>query len=370
MSVKFGMLNLFENPEGRGENENVKRNIEVMVQAEALGYDSVWPAEHHFSEYGYLGAPQVSLAAVASRTTRLKLGTGVIILPFHNPIRVAEDFALLDQMSDGRVLLGVGRGYQPMEYRGFGIDQEHSREMFDESLEIITQAWTKERFSFKGKYYTVNDLEVRPKPFQKPTPPIYMAALMPDTFERAGRLGHNLLMAGIFGMPKEQALQGIANYRKGRAAVGLDPAGGRISCLVQIYPGRTTGEAIADFREPVGWYYRTIAKYVAPPAGKAMIKGYELYGNARDIALTASFEQLRESFGLVCGDVDYCTEKLVRMVRELGVDEILCWTDIGTLDRRKYMQALDLFGSQLMPRVRKEVAQMKANAKVPQAAAA
>jgi natural product biosynthesis luciferase-like monooxygenase protein len=362
MSLKFGMLNLFENPEGRGENENVKRNIETMVQAEALGFDSVWPAEHHFSEYGYLGAPQVSLAAVAARTSKLKLATGVVILPFHNPIRVAEDYALLDQMSDGRVVLGVGRGYQPMEYRGFGINQEQSRELFDESLEIITRAWTQETFSFHGKHNTINELTVRPKPFQRPMPPVYVAALMPDTFERVGRMGHNLLMAGIFGMPEEQARKGIADYRKGRAAAGLDPAGGHIACLVQIYPARTMGAAIADFREPVGWYYKTIAKYVAPPAGQAMVKGYELYGNARDIALTASFDQLRESFGLVCGDVDYCTDKLVRLKREFGVDEVLCWIDIGTLERNKYMRALDLFGSELMPRVRKATEPVRAAA--------
>src|SRR3954470_19364948 len=98
-----------------------------MYEAEGLGFDSVWPAEHHFSEYGYCASPQVSLAAVAARTTRIRLGTGVVVLPFHNPIRVAEDFAFLDLMSDGRVDLGVGRGYQPIAFKGFGMAEQQAR---------------------------------------------------------------------------------------------------------------------------------------------------------------------------------------------------------------------------------------------------
>lgn len=130
--MKLGMLHLFENPVGKTEQQIVKEQMELMHEAENLGFDSVWPAEHHFSEYGYCASPQVSLAAVAARTRRIRLGTGVVVLPFHNPVRVAEDFAFLDLMSDGRVDLGVGRGYQPLEFRGFGLDgqQANSREIF------------------------------------------------------------------------------------------------------------------------------------------------------------------------------------------------------------------------------------------------
>lgn len=135
--MKLGMLHLFENPVGKTEREVVKEQFELMVAAEDLGFDKIQPAEHHFSEYGYLASPQVSLAAVAARTKRLRLGTGVVVLPFHNPIRVAEDFAFLDLLSDGRVELGVGRGYQPMEFAGFGIDQSRSRQMFTEGVELI-----------------------------------------------------------------------------------------------------------------------------------------------------------------------------------------------------------------------------------------
>lgn len=115
IEMKLGMLHLFENPIDKSENQIIKEQMEIMLKSEEFGFDSVWPAEHHFSEYGIMGAPQVPLAAIAVKTTKIRLGTGVIVLPFHNPIRVAEDFAFLDHLSDGRVIFGVGRGYQPSE---------------------------------------------------------------------------------------------------------------------------------------------------------------------------------------------------------------------------------------------------------------
>ena len=184
--MEFGMLHLFENPIGKTEGEVIKEQMELMMAAESLGFDSTWPAEHHFSEYGFCASPQLTLAALATKTKRIKLGTGVVVLPFHHPIRVAEDFAFLDHLSDGRVILGLGRGYQPGEYRGFGVDQERSREIFQEGVSIIRQAWTQDRVNFQGKHYRVDDLEVRPHPYQKPTPPMYCAVLSPESFTAAG----------------------------------------------------------------------------------------------------------------------------------------------------------------------------------------
>jgi alkanesulfonate monooxygenase SsuD/methylene tetrahydromethanopterin reductase-like flavin-dependent oxidoreductase (luciferase family) len=117
--MRFGMLHLFENPIDKTEHQIVKEQLELMHAAEELGFDSIWPAEHHFTEYGYCASPAVILAAIASVTKRIRLGTGVVVLPFNDPIRVAEDYAMLDLISDGRVDFGVGRGYQPGEYKGF-----------------------------------------------------------------------------------------------------------------------------------------------------------------------------------------------------------------------------------------------------------
>jgi alkanesulfonate monooxygenase SsuD/methylene tetrahydromethanopterin reductase-like flavin-dependent oxidoreductase (luciferase family) len=331
----------------------VKNQLELMVEAERLGYDSVWPAEHHFSEYGYCASPQVSLAAVAARTSKIRLGTGVVILPFHHPVRVAEDFAFIDLMSDGRVDFGVGRGYQPTEYKGFALDQTRSREIFDECMQIIERCWTEDRFSFKGEFYHFEDICVRPKPLQKPTPPIYMACLSPTTFEVAGRRGYNVLMSTVFGLSVEAAKQGIADYRRGRREAGLDPDGGSVACLVMVYPGKTREIARRTFGPRVNWYYRTIAKYVAPPRGVADVKSYEGYGAARDLAATLEFDNIVEGSSIVCGETDYCVNKLGELARDFGFDELLCWTRIGGLENDKVLSAMELLGGEVIPAVRK-----------------
>jgi natural product biosynthesis luciferase-like monooxygenase protein len=356
--MKLGMLHLFENPAGKTEHEVIKEQMELMYEAEGLGFDSVWPAEHHFSEYGYCASPQVSLAAVAARTTRIRLGTGVVVLPFHNPIRVAEDFAFLDLMSDGRVDLGVGRGYQPIEYAGFGLadQQANSREIFDESIRLVRQCWTDERVTFRGKHFHVEDLYVRPKPLQQPHPPIYMACLSAESFRLAGRYGFNVLMSGAFGLSAEGAKVGIKDYRAGRKEAGLDPTTGQVALLLKVYAGDTMDGARRDYAGPCTWYYRTIAKYVAPPSGQAAIKSYELYSSTRNTAETLNFEDLANSPLMVCGDVEHCVEKLSQLVIDFGFDELLCWTRIGGLENRKVLHSMELMSGLVMPRVRKQIA--------------
>ena len=365
--MRMGMLHLFENPVGKTEHEIIKEQMELMYEAENLGFDSVWPAEHHFSEYGYCASPQVSLAAVAARTKRIRLGTGVVVLPFHNPIRVAEDFAFLDLMSDGRVDLGVGRGYQPLEYRGFGLGdrQAESRDMFDEAISLVRACWTEERVTFKGKYYQAEDLLVRPKPLQKPYPPIYMACLSPATFALAGRYGFNVLMSGAFGLSPEGAKQGIRDYRAARQAAGFDRDGGQVALLLKVYAGDTMDGARRDYAGPVEWYYRTVAKYLAVPKGQAPIRSYELYSQSQHAAETLSFDELAASPLMVCGDVDHCVQKLTSVIQEYGFNELLCWTRIGGLETRKVLRSMELMSGQIMPRVRRDRAAAEARGGAP-----
>lgn len=351
--MKLGMLHLFENPVGFTEHQIVKNQMELMVEAERLGFDSVWPAEHHFSEYGYCASPQVSLAAVATRTSKIRLGTGVVVLPFHNPVRVAEDFAFIDLLSDGRVDFGVGRGYQPMEYQGFGLDQTKSREMFHEGMEVVRKCWTEDRFSYHGKHYHFDDICVRPKPYQQPHPPVYMACLSPETFAIAGRYGYNVLMSTVFGLTPQLAKTGLEQYRQARKEAGFDPNTGKVCCLIMVYPGKTREEARNTFGPRVTWYYRTIAKYVAPPQGQIDVKGYEGYGKSRDLASSVQFEDLVDGTSVVCGEPDYCTEKLIRLGTEFGFDELLVWTRIGGLENAKVLSAMELLGTDIIPRVAK-----------------
>lgn len=349
--MDFGMLHLFENPINKTEREIIKEQMELMLAAESLGFDSTWPAEHHFSEYGFCGSPQLTLAAIAQQTSKIRLGSGVVVLPFHHPLRVAEDFAFLDQLSDGRVSLGVGRGYQPTEYAGFGVDQTQSREIFNEGVEIIRQAWTQEKVNFEGKHYQIRDLEVRPHPFQKPTPPMYSAVLSPESFRMAGLSGMNLMMSAAFGATAEQAQTGIKEYRAGRKEAGHDPDGGRIACLLMVYVADAMDQAEKEFKDPVEWYYKTIAKYVATP--DKVIKGYEMYSATQKLASNLTFDVLKDGTSMVCGDTDHCTKRLIELAKDYGFNELLIWTRLGGLDTPKVLRSMELLSDVVMPGVRK-----------------
>jgi natural product biosynthesis luciferase-like monooxygenase protein len=350
--MKFGQLHLFESPAGKTEYQVVKEQIELMRSAEDLGFDSVWPAEHHFSEYGYCASPAVSLAAIASVTKRIRLGTGVVVLPFHNPIRVAEEFAMLDLMSDGRIDFGVGRGYQPTEYRGFQIDQTKSRGIFNESLEVIKQAWTQERVNFKGVHFNIEDQPVRPKPLQKPHPPIWVAALSEASFSMIGKLGYNLLCAPVFGFQGASGVNLLNSYRDALRQGGYDPKTREIAALCMVYCGETTEQARKEFADPVLWYYRTIAKYVAPPAGDEPVLTYEIYAKTRDLAATISWDQLLEAGAVICGDRDHCIEQITKMYQQFEFDQLLCWTRLGGFDTGKVLQSMERMQKYVMPHFR------------------
>jgi natural product biosynthesis luciferase-like monooxygenase protein len=346
------MLHLFESPMGRSEQEMVQEQIGLMEAAEGLGFDSLWPAEHHFSEYGFCASPALTLAAVARQTSRIRLGTGVVVLPFNHPLRVAEDYAMLDLLSGGRVELGVGRGYQPLEFQGYGIDQTRSREIFDESLEVIRRAWTEERLDFEGEHFQFHDVEVRPKPLQKPHPPIWLAALSPESYAKAGQQGFNLLCAPIFGGSLQDARGRIAGYREELEKAGGDPTHHEVGALVMVYVGETQEEARRDFADPVIWYFRTFGKYVAPKLGQPPVESYEGYTLIRDLASVVEWDQLVDHGAVICGEPDYVGERIAELRDVVGIDHLLCWTRLGGLPTEKVMGHMERMRDRVMPKLR------------------
>jgi luciferase family oxidoreductase group 1 len=350
--MRFGMLHLFENPVGKSEHEIIHEQMELMRAAEDLDFDSVWPAEHHFTEYGFCASPALSLAAIANETNRIRLGTGIVILPMNHPLRVAEDYGFLDHLSNGRIDLGVGRGYQPLEFERYGVDQTTTRGQFHEALQVIQQAWTKGRVDFEGEHYQYRDVPIRPVPLQSPHPPIWMAALSPDTFELAGQYGLNLLIGSVFGLTPEIAPSRRADYYRGLREHGHSTEGRQTGCLTMVYVGETMEQARADFRDAVLWYFRTISKYVAPPKGEQAIESYEMYAAFRDLASEIAWEELLERDAVVCGSPDYVTEKLAEFQQAFGFTELLCWTRLGGLDHRKVLRSMELMRDKVMPHLR------------------
>ena len=187
--MKFGLYSsIADPPRGARLDRAVDEVIEEAQLAEASGFDSCFFGEHHQDKDGFLPSPLIVATAVAAKTNQLNVGTSVILLPLHHPVRVAEDVVTLDIVSKGRIILGVGLGYQAADFRAFGVPMEHRVGLLEEGIEIIRKCWTSQPFSFHGKHFSLDEVQVRPAPYQQPAPPLWIGASTPPGARRAGRL--------------------------------------------------------------------------------------------------------------------------------------------------------------------------------------
>ena len=225
--MKFG---LFGGARARGgpagDSEGYHEFINYVVEAERLGFSSVFLVEHHFTGFGQVSASLNLLSYLAARTERIRLGTAVVVLPWHNPILVAEQAATLDLLSNGRLDLGVGKGYRSYEFSGFCVPQDEATERFDEAMAIIRLSWRSggERFSYKGKWHSYDNVVVEPSPIQQPHPPFWLGAGSPESIRRAAREGYNLLLDQI--APIDVIIDRVRVFREECQAIGraYDPA--------------------------------------------------------------------------------------------------------------------------------------------------
>jgi alkanesulfonate monooxygenase SsuD/methylene tetrahydromethanopterin reductase-like flavin-dependent oxidoreductase (luciferase family) len=218
--VEFGLFTEFQCPAGMSEATAFDESMAQMRAAEDLGFDAVWLGELHFQkERSVLASPLVVAGAVAACTRRVKIGIAVQVLPLSHPLRLAEDVATVDHLSRGRLDFGVGRSGLPGHYTGFNIPYEESRDRFAETLEILLKAWTQERFSHEGRYYQFRDVCLTPKPYQKPHPPIRIAATTEETYPMVGRLGYPVFVA-VRTSSISQLERFIGGYHAARRAAG------------------------------------------------------------------------------------------------------------------------------------------------------
>lgn len=193
--MKVGVLQFFGWRDRSVRLEDLyARALERIEVMDRTGYDAVWLAEHHFSSYSVCPSVHLMGMQVAARTQRLRIGTAVTLAAFYHPLRIAEEVALLDILSGGRVNWGAGRGFDPVEFRNFGVSPEESTERFREAVEIVLGAWRSDRLTHEGKYHAFHDVEVLPKPSQSPHPPVWMAASSEGAIEWAADEGHAILM--------------------------------------------------------------------------------------------------------------------------------------------------------------------------------
>src|SRR6185436_10864887 len=207
--INFGTFLLMQSPSMRSSQEIYSRAVDIAQASEDLGFSNVWLAEHHFSTYGYLARPAQLATYIAAKTTRIRVGTAVIVVPLHHPLVVAEEIATLDVLANGRVDIGLGRGYQHYEFERLGLELDTSRQRWEESVDVILKAFKGEPFTYDGKLFKIPETSIFPQPVQKPHPPIWVTAQSPESIEATVRRAFNVLTGG-FGVPIER----MAEFRK------------------------------------------------------------------------------------------------------------------------------------------------------------
>ena len=345
--MRFGFFDQLPCASGHSERQRYRDIIAQIELGDVLGFDTAWLGELHFSRpFSILAAPLMVLAAAAQRTTRIRLGTAVTLLPLHNPVKLAEEAATADVLSDGRLEFGVGRGTAPMHYAGYGIPQEESRERFDEALDFILQAWTNERFSFEGKHYRVHDLTVIPKPLQSPHPPVRIAANSPDTFPTAGRRRLPIFATPLIN-PPDKLKEGLAVYREAL------PAGtpGDTALAFPVHVTTSRAQARQECEPGLLRFLREAAERLRP-LGQADIKSFEAFRQVLARIERVRYEDLDREMG-VFGDPDYCIERVQALRREYGMDEFICYFNQGgIMEHAMVKQSMKLFAKEVLPHCR------------------
>lgn len=333
--MKFGLYSSIANPP-RGEH--LDRSVDEVIAeaqcAEASGFDSCFFGEHHQDKDGFLPSPLIVATAVAAHTRRLRVGTSVILLPLHHPVRVAEDVITLDLVSKGRVIVGVGIGYQAADFRAFGVPMEHRVTLFEESVEILRRCWTGEPFSFRGKHYTLENVQIRPHPLQKPAPPLWFGASVPAAARRAGRLADAFVGTPSTNLADTMHL--VDRYTQAAREAGRRP---EVILMRDAWVAQTRAEADAIYGPEVMaayryyWEHRLAEFRNIPPDTE-----FTLQNLAPD--------------RLILGDPETCVREFQRWGEATSADYCLLrlrHAHSGGPPHEKIVEAIELFGERVIP---------------------
>lgn len=304
--------------------------LEQGVLADQLGYDSFFVAEHHFHEYGVVPNPAVFLAALSQRTKRIRLGPAISILTFHHPLTVAENYAMLNILSKGRLVLGVGSGYLKHEFEGYTISPEEKRERFDENLLILRKALSGEKINYQGKFHSFSDVKLNVA--DSPAPPVYVAVLRREAAYHVGRQGSSIICVPYASLDQVSEIRDlIAEYRKGAAEAGMkDP---ETLFAFHAHVADTDGQARLQAEEAFDLYVRTRLYAKRQTYDDVMRSGIHLFGSPETIA-----------------------EKIV-LLKKAGVDHLLLLKNFGMLDPQLVKRSMELFMEKVKPLVEEKCRQ-------------
>ncbi len=349
MAFEFGMFHEFQRTAELSQPAAFARSFAEVDAAERWGLDAMWLAEIHVApERSVCAAPLTIAGAIAARTRRLKIGTAVQVLPLCHPLRIAEEAATVDQISEGRLIFGVGRSGFPRTYDAYGVPYGESRERFAETLEILKRAWTEDSFSYAGRFYKFDNVRLSPKPVQKPWPEIRIAANSPDTFPAIGRLGHGVFVAVRLGTLSELA-PNIRAYREAWRAAG-HPGDGRVFLRAPVYVADTAEQARREPEESIMYFYRYLGERLEDSATRAGVRAIEdRAARGRRLQTITYDEALRDK--IIVGTPEAVTDRLMQLREELGLDGILAEMNCGTkIPHERVMRSLQLLCEKVKPR--------------------
>lgn len=347
--MKFATFALSDNVAGRPPREVLDTTVRQAVLAEELGFDAVWLAEHHFSDYGVTPSTAVLAGAIAARTERIRIGTGVLVLPFHDPVAVAEQWAMVDQLSGGRLDFGVGRGYQPGEFAGYGIPMGEARERFTEALAIIEGLWANDTFSYQGKYRSIENVQLNPPPLQRPTPPIWMAAVSRESFENAARAGRPVMSAPSIAL--DAAASCFDLYRKTIEEAGGSTEGASYPIQRHVHIGLDDETAAATIEGPYMRFLNRNAELML--AGKDQADdSYKMYQRAAENKAKVEYSEIAASPAFLVGSADTVVHRIKSIREAIGLNYLLGCFQFGGLDPELAEQAMHRFAADVIPEFR------------------
>jgi natural product biosynthesis luciferase-like monooxygenase protein len=324
--------------------------VRLAERADTLGFNSVKAVEHYFFEYGgYSPNPVVFLSAVAARTRRVRPITGAVIPAFNNPIKVAAELALLDNISGGRLDAGFGRGFIPTEFEAFGVSMEESRARFEEGLDIVTRLWTEERVSYEGTFHSFRDVRLLPRPVQKPHPPIWVAAVgTMESFVWAGRRGYHMMIVPYAG-DMQRVREMVRAYRQAWRDAGHPPGREQVQSSLHCYIAETHREAVEGARPRVERYIEVFGEAVSSWAAHRSGQ-YAGYSTMVDSIAKTTVESMLEGKQALIGTPDEVVEQLRYHLDLFDEIEPSMQINFGGMSDREAFRTLELFASAVMPR--------------------
>ena len=357
--MKCGIsLNMLAQP-GRPDFAVCRDHLSLGDLAEPLGFDSLFALEHHFTGYSMSPNPLQLLSYFAGRTKRLMLGTSVVVLPWHDPIRVAEQIALLDVLCGGRCIFGFGRGAASAEYAGFRIPMEEARPRFEEAAQIIIMAMKQESFEFEGKYFQIPRISIRPRPMSHPERRFYASSVSPESAELMARLGFGMLM--IMQNEWTKSAADIAKFREMAIKVGHTPPPPIILTNVACAESREEAQELATTY--LGNKWDSIdAHYKFSDGHLGKVKGYESYGS-----MTKTYEKLKDSEARqkatefyvriqIVGTPDDCIQQIAELRRLTNMNHMISEFGYGGMPLHEAERNLRTYADRVLPIVRNDTA--------------